>query len=105
MVGYLVCMRVLDECHLLNFTISPARQRRGAGQFMLDQLFKKLFAEKVAVVMLEVRPSNPAAIRLYERNGFQRVGLRKDYYPTSRGEAVREDAVLMNRSLLSGSAS
>ena len=105
MVGYLVFMRVLDECHLLNFTIAPARQRRGAGQFMLDQLVKKLFAEKVGVVMLEVRPSNQAAIRLYERNGFQRVGLRKDYYPTRHGEAVREDAVLMNRSLLSGSAS
>jgi tRNA threonylcarbamoyladenosine biosynthesis protein TsaB len=101
MIGYLVYMRVLDECHLLNFTIAPRRQRRGAGQFMLEQLLKKLVAEQVNVVMLEVRPSNQSAIRLYERNGFQRVGLRKDYYPTARGESVREDAVLMNRSLTS----
>jgi tRNA threonylcarbamoyladenosine biosynthesis protein TsaB len=99
MIGYLVCMRVLDECHLLNFTIAPSRQRRGAGQFMLDQWIKMLLAEKVNIIMLEVRPSNLAALRLYERNGFQRVGLRKDYYPTRQGEAVREDAVLMNRSL------
>ncbi len=99
MIGYLVCMRVLDECHLLNFTIAPSRQRRGAGQFMLDQWIKMLLAEKVNIVMLEVRPSNSAAIRLYERNNFQRVGLRKDYYPTRQGEAVREDAVLMNRCL------
>lgn len=101
MIGYLVYMRVLDECHLLNFTIAPSRQRRGAGQFMLEQLLKKLVAEQLNVVMLEVRPSNQSAIRLYERNGFQRVGLRKDYYPTARGESVREDAVLMNRSLIS----
>jgi ribosomal-protein-alanine acetyltransferase/tRNA threonylcarbamoyl adenosine modification protein YeaZ len=99
MIGYLVFMRVLDECHLLNFTIAPSRQRRGAGQFMLDQWIKMLLADKVNIVMLEVRPSNSAAIRLYERNNFQRVGLRKDYYPTRQGEAVREDAVLMNRCL------
>ena len=103
MIGYLVYMRVLDECHLLNFTIAPTRQRRGAGQFMLDQLFRRLLAEKLSIVMLEVRPSNQAAIRLYERNGFQRVGLRKDYYPTRHGETVREDAVLMNRSLMTES--
>jgi ribosomal-protein-alanine N-acetyltransferase len=38
---------------------------------------------------LEVRPSNPGAIHLYENIGFRRVGLRKGYYQASPG---REDA-------------
>jgi ribosomal-protein-alanine N-acetyltransferase len=42
--------------------------------------------------MLEVRPSNEAALRLYQRYGFLRIGTRPGYYPAVGG---REDAVVM----------
>jgi ribosomal-protein-alanine N-acetyltransferase len=48
-------------------------------------------------VFLEVRPSNAAARRLYADNGFNEVGLRRNYYPASKG---REDALIMARSLV-----
>ena len=41
---------------------------------------------------LEVRASNSAAIALYQKHGFERVGERKNYY-----EAPKEDAILMTR--------
>jgi ribosomal-protein-alanine N-acetyltransferase len=43
-------------------------------------------------LMLEVRPSNDAALRLYKRYGFERIGVRPGYYPAVGG---REDAVVM----------
>lgn len=100
MVGYLVWMRVLDEAHLLNFTIAPARQSRGLGQHLLKVWLAQLVQAGIQDVLLEVRPSNPKAIRLYQRNGFVQTGLRKGYYPS--GPNGREDALLMNKSLSPG---
>jgi ribosomal protein S18 acetylase RimI-like enzyme len=48
-------------------------------------------------MLLEVRPSNTPALRLYERKGFMRVGLRRRYYPAHDG--AREDAIVMIRRL------
>ena len=47
-------------------------------------------------LLLEVRPSNPAAMRLYQRYGFERIGMRRGYYPAREG---REDAIVMRISL------
>jgi ribosomal-protein-alanine N-acetyltransferase len=48
-------------------------------------------------VFLEVGQDNPAALTLYDRLGFKRVGLRRDYY--TRRDGARVDAVLMRLSL------
>jgi ribosomal-protein-alanine N-acetyltransferase len=45
-------------------------------------------------MFLEVRPSNPNAIKLYQSLGFNEIGRRKDYYPARKG---REDALVMAR--------
>ena len=97
MVGYCIYMRVLDEAHLLNFTIAPLRQRRGLGQAFLERLLARVADEGAASMLLEVRPSNDAGIRLYARNGFAEIGRRKGYYPAEKGS--REDALLMQRAL------
>lgn len=102
MVGYLVWMQVVDEAHLLNFTIAPARHRRGLGQWMLMRWMAGLRALGIDRVLLEVRPSNRAALRLYQRNGFDEIGMRKGYYPDSDGQ--REDALVLARGV-SGLAS
>jgi len=98
MVGYCVYMRVLEEAHLLNFTIAPPRQRRGLGQAFLERLLARMSAEGAASILLEVRPSNAAGIGLYRRNGFEQIGRRKAYYPAADG--AREDALLMQRALI-----
>jgi ribosomal-protein-alanine N-acetyltransferase len=52
--------------------------------------------EKLDGVLLEVRPSNPRAIQLYERFGFSAIGRRKNYYPARHRS--REDAIVMRLS-------
>ena len=93
MVGYLVWMPVVHEAHLLNFTIAPARQRRGLGQWMLDQLVRQLRAQGFEQLLLEVRQSNSGAVRLYQRNGFVELATRRGYYPAAAGH--REDALVL----------
>ena len=55
----------------------------------MDFLLERARAAEMRDVSLEVRPSNPGAIRLYESLGFARVGVRKAYYQATAG---REDA-------------
>jgi ribosomal-protein-alanine N-acetyltransferase len=49
------------------------------------------------LVLLEVRPSNKAAISLYRKCGFNEIGVRSNYYPAADG---REDALILARSLV-----
>ncbi len=91
--GYLVAMPGFEEWHLLNVTVSPEVQGRGLGRLLLDQLRDHARATSAPIVWLEVRPSNVRAQRLYEQYGFERVGVRRGYYPTPEGG--REDAQVM----------
>ena len=63
---------------------------RGVGRRLMDFLLERARAAEMQDVFLEVRPSNPVAIRLYESLGFARVGVRKAYYQATGG---REDAL------------
>ena len=97
MVGYYFWQKVIDECHLLNFTIAKDRQRRGLGSWMLSQLLVSLRAKSITAIYLEVRPTNDTAISLYSKFGFSIIGRRKNYYP---GNDCREDALVMKRTIL-----
>lgn len=101
MIGYVVWMRVLREAHLLNIALSPARQRRGLGAWMMRQFLARLAGSDMDLVLLEVRPSNHAALALYRKFGFAQIGVRKGYYPNHAGEPranahAREDALVMS---------
>ena len=98
LLGYLVAMPGVDEVHLLNITVAPAHQRQGWARFMLDALVLWSRGQQAQWLWLEVRQSNEAARRLYERYGFSQVGLRKGYYPD--GHLRREDAMVMSLNLM-----
>ncbi len=93
LIGYAVVMLAADEAHLLNLSIAAARQRQGHGSQLLHRVCACARGSGARLVFLEVRPSNLAAIRLYQQHGFQRVGLRRDYYPDQGG---REDALILS---------
>ena len=100
MVGYLVWMAVVDEVHLLNIALSPARQGRGLGLWMMRYFIAQARTREFSKILLEVRPSNHGAIRLYRFLGFQKIGQRKGYYPQSAGSSKeREDAIVMQLAL------
>jgi len=96
-LGYFVAMKGVDEVHLLNVTVEPARHGQGWGRRLMEALATWARSQGAQWLWLEVRVSNDHAQHLYARQGFQRVGRRKAYYPASGGQ--REDAIVMSLKL------
>lgn len=96
MVGYAVMATLVDETHILTLGVVAERQRQGIGGRMLEHLFTVARREGARRMLLEVRPSNAAALALYRRHGFAEIGRRRGYYPAGSG---REDAIVMAREL------
>ncbi|MFC5301041.1 ribosomal protein S18-alanine N-acetyltransferase [Azospira restricta] len=96
LVGYVVVMQAVDEAHLLNISVAARRQRMGFGARLLRHAMQVSRRLGAASLLLEVRPSNAAALELYQHFGFVRVGRRKAYYPAHDG---REDALVLVHSL------
>jgi len=91
-IAYAVAMLAVDEAHLLNLAVDPLRQRCGYGWKMLDWIARTMQEYGARSLLLEVRPSNGDALRLYQRYGFEAIGTRRGYYPARWG---REDAIVM----------
>jgi ribosomal-protein-alanine N-acetyltransferase len=97
LAGFLILMSGVDEVHLLNIAVAPEMQGRGYGTFLLQHAFTWAALRGAQRMLLEVRPSNVAALTLYQRQGFTEVGRRKNYYPAAVG---REDGLLLSRILV-----
>jgi len=93
LAGYFLLMHAVDETHLLDVAVSGARQGSGLGRFLLDRIAARSRAVGMASILLEVRPSNERALKVYERYGYTQIGRRKGYYPAHEGK--REDAIVM----------
>lgn len=88
---------MVDEAHITTFAVDPAWRRQGIGEQLLLALLDVALARRAREATLEVRLSNVAARRLYEKYGFRPVGLRPNYY-TDDGE----DALIMTTEALDG---
>lgn len=93
-LGYFIALPGVDEVHLLNITVAPGAQGQGHGRALLSALVRLCEDCAASELWLEVRQSNQRALRIYERFGFVRKGVRKRYYPAA-GD-TREDAVVMS---------
>ena len=91
-IGYYIALFALDECELLNITVTSEQQKNGFGELMLKDLFSECREVNIVNIFLEVRRSNLLAIRLYKKNGFNEIGIRNNYYQNKDG---KEDAILM----------
>ena len=87
--GYGIMSMGAGEAHVLNVCVRIDYREQGVGRYFMQLLFEHARNSRCHDIFLEVRPSNPQAIYLYESLGFQRVGVRKGYYQASSG---REDA-------------
>ena len=93
-VGHAVISVTAGESHILNLSIGREYQRQGFGRQFIEFLVDQARAQDAQTMLLEVRPSNTAAISCYNAAGFNEIGSRKDYYPAANG---REDALLFAR--------
>lgn len=91
LLGYTVIYVAVGECHILNICVEPDKHGLGLGRMLLRHALECAVDLGAEQSFLEVRPTNTAAIRLYESMGYVQVGRRKDYYPA--GDA-REDALV-----------
>ena len=87
--GYVGSQTVMEEADMMNIAVDEAFRRRGIARALVEELIRRLDAH---CLTLEVRASNEAAIALYESMGFQKIGLRKNYY-----YKPREDALILRK--------
>ncbi len=93
LIGYAFFQIILDEGHLLHITIDPKHQGRKLGKRLLEHIIQKAHDANLVTIFLEVRAGNTPALRLYEKSGFNQIGIRKGYYPCVING--REDAIVM----------
>lgn len=94
--GYGIMQVSAGESHVLNLCVHPAFHRQGYGRQLLTRLLELAQEHHADVTLLEVRPTNGAAVALYRNMGFNEVGVRRAYYPGHNG---KEDALILARSL------
>lgn len=88
-IGYSGMWHFVDEIHLGTLVTHPTHRGEGLGEFLLLNVLNRGISLLAEVVTLEVRPSNIAAVSLYLKYGFDKVGWRKRYYQDG------EDALIM----------
>jgi len=71
---------VADELHINNLAVRPECRGAGVGRTLLESVLRHAVALGARVATLEVRRSNAAALKLYERLGFSVAAIRRDYY-------------------------
>ncbi len=93
-VGSCVLWCSFETADLCNIVVDAAHRREGIAEALLYQAFQECAGKDVEQILLEVRESNRAAIGLYDKLGFERISLRKNYY-----RDPREHAVIMQKKL------
>jgi len=94
LLGYVGSQTVMEESDMMNLAVHPDYRRRGVAQKLIEALEAALRERGSKALTLEVRASNEPAIALYEKLGFQQVGLRKSYYRNPK-----EDARILRKEL------
>jgi len=91
--GYLCLMSLFEEAQILNIAVASQQRGRGVASELMHHAIAAAREKGALNLVLEVRESNAAAIALYEKFGFVRYFVRKNYYEG------KEDALLMERTL------
>ncbi len=86
-VGFVMMRSAGDEAEVLTVAVAPRQRTRGLGRQLMDEALRRLYRDRVKSVFLEVDDGNEAALALYKRLGFARVGQRRNYYKKSGAAA------------------
>lgn len=87
-VGYCGVWVVIDEAHITNIAILPEYRGRKFGEALMQNLFDVAKTMGAKSMTLEVRVTNYVAQGLYRKFGFQKGGLRKNYYTDNQEDAL-----------------
>ena len=95
LAGFLVARHSPPEWELENIVVAPEVRRTGAGRQLMNTLLVQARQTNSDAILLEVRESNTAARRLYEKLGFRETGRRKAYYTIPSEDAVLYSKILV----------
>ena len=90
-LGYCGIYIIEDECEIINLAVHPDKRRLGIGKALMTCVHEQAKILGAAVFYLECRKSNTAAFNLYKSLGYEKIGIRRNYYKNPS-----EDAILMN---------
>jgi [ribosomal protein S18]-alanine N-acetyltransferase len=93
-IAYIFVRLLIDEMHIMKIAVTPQWRNRGMGEALLSAIQVEGKRRGANTVLLEVRHSNIAAINLYQKTGFQTIGIRPNYYPQTG-----ESALVMSKRL------
>lgn len=94
LAAYCIVYHVLDEAEIARIAVDENFRRQGIGAELLSYTFSCCCEQQIERVLLDVRESNTVARTFYEKHGFQKDGIRKDFY-----DQPKENAVLMSRTI------
>jgi [ribosomal protein S18]-alanine N-acetyltransferase len=92
--GYMGYWEAPEEAHIINLAIAPRFRQKGLGFQMMEYCLRFAYNQGGRLATLEVRESNEAALKLYEKMNFRTVAIRKKYYSDNQ-----ENAIVMLREL------
>ena len=92
-VGFALARCISDEAELLFIVVGTSHRGRGLGAMLLESLLKEAGNRGAGTLFLEVSESNHAAQKLYDKLGFERIGLRERYYPDGTSALVLSKAL------------
>ncbi|MBQ6623175.1 MAG: ribosomal protein S18-alanine N-acetyltransferase [Mogibacterium sp.] len=92
--GYADMRIIKGESQIYNIAVAPEFRKQGIGEALLDHMVRKSEELGLRIITLEVRAGNEAAMVLYEKMGFRKVGTRPGYYAKGSEDAVLMDKVL-----------
>jgi len=96
LVGYVISKISFPETHILNLTVDINYRNNGIGQALIELTINDARIRKSQDIILEVRSRNLIAQALYNKLGFEKIGIRKGYYDSENG---REDAFVLRLKL------
>jgi tRNA threonylcarbamoyladenosine biosynthesis protein TsaB len=96
-MGFVLFRKAADEAEILTICSRPAFRQKGHGKLLMQYLENHLKSAGAKSLFIEVAISNHAALALYASSGFEKAGVRKDYY--ERGDGRREDALIMRKGI------
>ena len=95
--GFILARVVADEAEVLTLAVDPTARRQGVARALIEAAAGAALNAGAEALFLEVAADNGPAIQLYETAGFERVGLRQNYY--HRGGETTVDALVLRRTL------
>jgi ribosomal-protein-alanine N-acetyltransferase len=92
-VAYACVWFLADQLMINTVAVAQEHRAKGLGRWLLAEMIQRSVAAGCREALLEVRPSNTAALQVYRRLGFGEQGVRPAYYRNG------EDGLLMNKKI------